>query len=577
MSSDLYAPEPSRRPWLVVGFPLLAVLVGMVAVLFYALKLGLWTPDYKALGESTTVEADLAEYMIEDDLPPQLFQRRLTRHALRLSRAGYERSQAGDFVGALKLRQEALDVRLRIFDVHQTPETRKGLGRGYSSVAYAYSKVGAYQAAADARFEAAEIYAGLPDTLERKRDIANQLYFGAGSLRRLKAYDDAATAFERAIAARQRVLDLVPDAKDDRHGMAILHNDMTIVERARGNHETAMEYAETALADLRSLVEDEPDYDKASKYLRDVLFTAAASARGLGNEQQARAFLDELIENVDNHIANAPSESRARRQRYAAYLDRYLRRQSAQASDAALRAAMVTMISDARFLHTAEPETRLYAEWLAETLVRYGRLTSQDADKSVPDKAYAQAVELAREILAEHPESRRANVALAYGLWYQGSRAIGDRPAYEDFEASLPFYEEATAAIGQLVQLSQREKYKLDQVQLWRQLGLAYLELGDDAEAFKAFRQTFQFGRAVTNADPDNEDLYRRNYRLAFDMSSLPFDIDEKLGWERRAQDLLAEAKAAGRLHPDDANLPEAIERRIAATEVQKAERDASH
>lgn len=569
MSADINSSEPDRWFFRVIGLSVIGFLGAAPLVLFLAMRTGVWLLDYKALGESTTVEADLAEYMIEDNLPPQLFRRRLSGHALRLSIAGSARSKAGDFEGALKLRQEALDVRLRIFDVFKDDKARKDLGRGYDAVASASYKVGTYQAEADARFEAAEIYAGLPDTLETNRDIADALYFGAASLRRLESYDEAAAAFQRAIAARQRVLDRVPDAKKDRYRMVILHNDITVVERRRGNYETAMEHVETALADLRTLVEDEPDYDEASKYLRDVLFNAAASARGLGNEQQARAFLDELIENVENHIANAPSESRARRQRYQAYQVRYLLGLDPPSSDAALRDAMVTMISDARFLHTAEPETRRYAEWLAETLARYGSLTTQDADKSVPTKAYAQAVELAREILAEHPESSRANAALAYGLWYQGSRAIGGRRAYEGVEASLPFYEEATAAFGQLVKLSEHGQYKLDQVRIWSTLGHVYLELGDDAEAFKAFRQSFQFGRIVSNADPENEDLYRENYRLAFNMSTLPLDFDEKLMWQKRAQNLLTEAEAAGRLHPDDTSMLKEIERKISANEVQ--------
>jgi len=322
----------------------------------------------------------------------------------------------------------------------------------------------------------------------------------------------------------------------------------------------------TDLQDARDALEAEPGNEEARKAFITELRKAISATRRAGDADTSLMLADEYISILNLRLITNPADITGRWERFSILLIKYQilyqQAEDLQATLDTVRAAE----KDVRFLARERPNTKRYKEELARMLTMLGHFTKSvpDADFIAADAAYAEAVALAEPLLKDNPASLHGAFAKAYGLWWNAGYEANQKKTYEAYEAAIPLYEDAALAFKRLEELAEPNKgYAVDHAAVWYGLGQTYGEVGDDEEAFKAYRFSYQLLKNASAEFPEDSVLYRQSYQLGLFVSYSLKMGEEQLAWLEKMKAVLLEAEATGRLHPEDKRLLGDVDKQI--------------
>jgi len=311
----------------------------------------------------------------------------------------------------------------------------------------------------------------------------------------------------------------------------------------------------TDLQEARDALEAEPGNQAARRVFRSALEQAVYAAQRQGDTETGLKLADEYLAFLDLRLVGNPGDPSLRWSRYKILMTKYgLIYQEGEDAQAA-RDTVQAAEKDIRFLARERPSATRYKEELTRMLALKGHFakSAPEADVLAAQAAYTEALGLAETILKDNPKSVQATFAKAYSLWWKAGYDANQKKTYEAYEAAIPLYKDTALAFKRLEELSKPNKgYTVDHAAVWYGLGQTYREIGDDEEAFKAYRLSYQLLKTASDLFPDDAALYRRTYQFGLFVSSSLKSGQEKLNWLERMQGELREAETTGRLHPDD-------------------------
>ena len=109
---------------------------------------------------------------------------------------------------------------------------------------------------------------------------------------------------------------------------------------------------------------------------------------------------------------------------------------------------------------------------------------------------------------------------------------------------------------------------------VWFDFGDLHYRLGDDEQAFKAYRTSFYFLNDTVALSEAPSELVQRRYHFAYTLGERAIQVEDKIEWYSKAKELIEQAQADGHLKPghekmlDFANSQLSFNKRMQAAET---------
>ena len=315
---------------------------------------------------------------------------------------------------------------------------------------------------------------------------------------------------------------------------------------AQENQPDALE----ALEEARAALAETPGREAAREAFVLALRKAILAESRAGHIESALSLSDELLERLDLALSLDPTDRNDIWWRYQAAKSKYWLLNQSKRDPALLEEVAQLIEADLRTLAKGAPNNTRYQSELLQWLPVLATLYSERADFEKATETFEEGVSLGRALLVKRPDNIFAASAVATGLHWIAYWASDDEASYERSEAAIPLFEDAVLAYKELASLSNTAQVQDGRSRVWFDFGDLYQRLGDDDQAFKAYRTSFHSLNDIGALNEAPSELVQRRYHMAYFLGERAIHVEDKIEWYSKAKELIEQAQADGHLKP---------------------------
>ena len=303
-----------------------------------------------------------------------------------------------------------------------------------------------------------------------------------------------------------------------------------------------------ALEEARAALAETPGREAAREAFVLALRKAILAESRAQHIESALSLSDELLERLDLALSLDPTDRNDIWRRYHAAKSKYWLLNQSKRDPALLEEVAQLIEADLRTLAKGTPNNTRYQSELLQWLPVLATFHRERADFEKATETFGEGVSLGRALLVKEPDNNFAAYAVARGLHWKAYRASDDEASYERSEAAIPLFEDAILAYKEMAGVSNTAQVREGRSRVWFDFGDLYQRLGDDEQAFIAYRTSFYLLNDIGALNEVPPELVQRRYHMAYFLGERAIHVEDKIEWYSKAKEQIEQAQADGHL-----------------------------